>query len=100
MAGLHAVAGERRMDRILPDEFREQWRTLDERAEQHKERERKQAERKAAAAKRPPPPRVSGPGQVGAVFISDALWLIICLWDCSWAYHAWEKRLLAWPTPH
>jgi hypothetical protein len=87
------------MDRILPDEFREQWRTLDERAEQHKERERKQAE-KAAAAKRPPPPRVCGPGQVGAVFISDALCLIICLWDGSWAYHVWEKRLLAWPTPH
>jgi hypothetical protein len=62
VAGLHAVAGERRLDRILPDEFREQWRTLDERAGQHKERERKQAERKAAAAKRPPPPRVSRPG--------------------------------------
>lgn len=68
VAGLHAVAGERRMDRILPDEFREQWRGLDEQAVQRKEREQKQAERRAAAAKRPLPPRVGGPVSSHIVF--------------------------------
>ncbi|GAQ91802.1 ATP-dependent RNA helicase A [Klebsormidium nitens] len=67
VAGLHAVAGERRMDRILPDEFREQWRGLDEQAAQRKEREQKQAERRAAAAKRPLPPRRT----VQSVFMSE-----------------------------
>ena len=78
VSGLHAVAGDRALHRVLPRQFREQWDSLGELAEQRKEREarsRVAAEKRAsrerlsreAAARRAPTALVMTDGQRGAV---------------------------------
>eukprot|EP00850_Spirogloea_muscicola_P006660 SM000032S12044 [mRNA] locus=s32:111779:119402:- [translate_table: standard] len=43
--GLHWVLGDRRLDRVLPAEFRQQWKELDEAAEERKARQKRQKEK-------------------------------------------------------